>query len=783
MKTFYLVIISFILVFSPQVMAQQGSGNILFTTDDDDMDLGDPVDSGPKVSDEEKALRLRKIVQSATKGETTVQEAPAVITIITEDDIKDYGFRNIFDLMAFVPSILVANGQYDTMPVITTSGQTQSILLLRDGISLFDPIFNVQPTMRRWPLELFKRVEVMSSPGGVLWGANSYLGIASLITKDANDVDGVQMGIGGGTGPGDQDVFRAWGMFGKSYGNLKVFLHFSGEFFRGPKYEYLPLRLYAAPPQPLAPLQYNYDQELSSSTPMNFFGNFNGKVTWKQFQLLWSLPFIGIPGMANTNLASPLSMVSGWPVRNNDSVNSLRQNNFNWYDRFAALKFSDKALDDKLGIEGKAYFTQFVRDMVPMLALPAVENAFNGLAFKANIRAQRVGANIDFNLGITKNTRILFGAESFYEWISDSFATMIAPLDNNGNLDYGALPMLCPYNDVNGNGIPVYDANNPANTTYTKGCRQPMIYAQNRLVAGTFLNLQHKFSNRIIVDGGLRVQFAPAGNITYSPILLPGAAVVIPLGKNWFWKLNYLTGFRAPIFFNTGANGNTVAFGGSPDMEFEKSQAFQTELNSILIKNKGMIQELSFRINYSHILLENFIRINQGSYYNGGDRWVDTVEALARLYLRGGHSVFAGYTFNNGYASSFVDGMMFRSVPNQWFSLASVFRLSRKLDFISSIRVIGSYEDPNRVTDDNNSSKASWVAYEMVPSAAILSAGVRYKTTIGGHKAEFSLMTYNLMDTKSYYTADYFNDPTANSETVPTKGQRFYLFANTQFYF
>ncbi|MBN2724599.1 MAG: TonB-dependent receptor plug domain-containing protein [Deltaproteobacteria bacterium] len=785
MKTYFISIISILLICfqTAESFAQSGnSKNILFTSSDDDMNIGEPLGETQNTSEEDRLLKLRKIVQSATKGETTVQEAPAVITIITEDDIQDYGFRNFIDLMSFIPNILNVNSQYDNMPVIASSGMTQSILVLQDGISLFDTIFSVQPTIRRWPLEIVKRVEVMSSPGGVLWGANSFLGIASIITKDAEDIDGVQLSVGGGTGPGDQDVFRSYALFGKVFGDLKVFAHLSGEFFRGPKYEYLPLRLYAAPPQPLSPIQYNYDLESSSRVPMNFYGSFNGKITFKQWQLLWSAPFVGFPGMENQNLARPVSMIA-WSIRNNDTIANLRQNNFNWYDRFIALKFKDKAFDDKLSVEGKGYFTQFVRNMVPMVALPAVEGAFNGMAFKTDTKAQRTGINLDFNLNVTNNTRVLFGFEAFYEWINNSNASLIAPFDDSGNLDFGAIPILCPYEDVNGNGIPVYDPNNPSNTTYVPGCTKTFIYDQDRLVAGGFLDLQHKFRNKIIVDGGLRIQFSPAGNVTYSPIFLPGAAMVVPLGKNWNWKLNYLTGFRAPVFYNTGANGNNVSFGGNPDMDFERSQAFQTEINSILIKNKGIIQELSLRLNYSHILLQNAIKINQGVYYNSGDRTFDTVEALARLYLRGGHSLYAGYTFNNGYASSYIDGMMLRSIPNQYFSLASVFRLSRKMDLITSLRVIGAYEDPNRVTDDNNSSKASWVAYELVPSAALLSAGLRYKTSLAGHKAEFSFMTYNLMDTRSYYTADYFNDPTANSETVPTKGQRFYFFANTKFYF
>ncbi|MGM0596126.1 MAG: TonB-dependent receptor plug domain-containing protein [Myxococcota bacterium] len=749
--------------------------NLLFAEDDDDMDLGERKTAKKSDDGDSKALELRKIVQSATKGQTTIQEAPAVITIMTEDDIHDYGFRNFIDLMNFIPSMLSANGQYDTMPLLTALGNSTSVLLIQDGISLFDPVYNIQATMRRWPLEIIKRVEVMSSPGGVLWGANSFMGITSVITKGADDINGVELGMGGGSGPGDQDVFRAYGMYGKSFGDLKVFTHLSGEFYRGPLYQYLPVRLQTAPPHPMSTINYMGGEEISSSAPMSFYGSFNGKINYKQFSLNWSLPFIGFPGFSR-DLAKPVA-ITAWPIDTSSQVKSVSKNNYNVYDRFGALKFQDDIVEDKLSIDAKVYFTQFVREFRPMSILPHVPDTINGMAVDTTARGQRTGMNIDFNWNIGKSSRILFGVESFYEWIQNANATIIAPLDANGQVDYSNIPMSCPYRET-----PVYDPDNPENTTYLPGCTQRMIFDQDRFVLGSFVSAQHQFENKIIIDGGLRVQASPAGNVTYTPQLIPGASVVVPIAKNWFWKLNYLTGFRPPIFNNTGSNGRSIVYAGNSDIKVEKSQAFQTELNTILVKNKGSIQELSLRLNYGYTHLENFIRIKEGRYYNSSPRDIHSIESLVRLYLRGGHSFYFGYSFNSMYSGG-LDGMTIRSVPNQWFNLAGVFKLTKDLDFISSLRIIGAYEDPNRVTNATNSSPASYVAYEKIPTAGLLSAGLRYKALILNHKSEFSLMTYNLTDSQSYYTADYFNDLSAQTETVPTKGQRFYFFVNSKIYF
>ena len=89
-------------------------------------------------------------------------------------------------------------------------------------------------------MELIKRVEMITGPGGVLWGSNSLLGILNVITKDAEDVDGVEVGTAVGDGAGDRMMGRAYAMVGAPdlmHGKLKVFAHGSVETYQGPELE------------------------------------------------------------------------------------------------------------------------------------------------------------------------------------------------------------------------------------------------------------------------------------------------------------------------------------------------------------------------------------------------------------------------------------------------------------------------------------------------------------------------------------------------------------------
>src|SRR4051794_24431209 len=51
----------------------------------------------------DEALDLANIVQSAAKGITTVQEAPAIVTVVTADEIRERQFQDLEQLIDTVP--------------------------------------------------------------------------------------------------------------------------------------------------------------------------------------------------------------------------------------------------------------------------------------------------------------------------------------------------------------------------------------------------------------------------------------------------------------------------------------------------------------------------------------------------------------------------------------------------------------------------------------------------------------------------------------------------------
>jgi iron complex outermembrane recepter protein len=183
-----------------------------------------------------KQLSLEQLgsleVTTVSKQPEKVQQTPAAIYVLTQEDIRRSGVTTVPELLRLVPGVEVARIDSDHWAVgIRGFGSefSKSVLVLIDGRSVYSPLFsgvywNVQNVM----LEDVSRVEVIRGPGGTIWGANAVNGVINIITKSAKDTRGflaslsggnVDQGVGAfryGGGSGDTFSYRVYGMaFGR----------------------------------------------------------------------------------------------------------------------------------------------------------------------------------------------------------------------------------------------------------------------------------------------------------------------------------------------------------------------------------------------------------------------------------------------------------------------------------------------------------------------------------------------------------------------------------------
>jgi iron complex outermembrane recepter protein len=146
---------------------------------------------------------LNESVTSVSKKETKLNQSPAAISIITQDEIRRSGLTSIPELLRTVPGLEVAriNGSQWAIGSRGFNNQyANKLLVLVDGRAVYSPTFggvfwNAQDVV----LEDVDRIEVIRGPGATLWGANAVNGVINITTKSAKETQGGMVSSSFGT--------------------------------------------------------------------------------------------------------------------------------------------------------------------------------------------------------------------------------------------------------------------------------------------------------------------------------------------------------------------------------------------------------------------------------------------------------------------------------------------------------------------------------------------------------------------------------------------------------
>lgn len=186
-------LISFLIILSTLVvLIFAGSKSILFAEPTDNVDL-------TELSIEE----LMNIeITSPSKKLEKLFDTPAAVYVITSEDIRRSGAKNLPDVLRIVPGVVVAQINSSEWAISIrgfNSRFANKLLVLIDGRSVYTPLFaGVFWEEIDSIFEDIDRIEIIRGPGGNIWGANAVNGVINIITKDSKDTQGFFVTSGGG---------------------------------------------------------------------------------------------------------------------------------------------------------------------------------------------------------------------------------------------------------------------------------------------------------------------------------------------------------------------------------------------------------------------------------------------------------------------------------------------------------------------------------------------------------------------------------------------------------
>ncbi len=549
-------------------------------------------------------------VTIATRHETPVGKAPSIVTVITAEEIKNMGYRTLTEILRIVPGfeILKKADFGSVVPAVRGLESSNRVRLMLNGHLVSNQVRGIAfDNFDDFPVENIKKIEIIRGPGSAMYGENAFTAVINIITKDAQDIDGVRMS----SGYGSFDTYEENVVFGETYGKVGVsgMVHYrqtSG--FDGAIESDTQTIIdnaispFGFPAASLAPGKASdgrqeYNMNLKVTYQDLWFQGWYSNKRWE--------PFVG-PQFAVTNG----SVIEG------DYV-------------FGEVGYK-KTFEEQLTIKPRVYYDQFDLDNF-IKSLP------DGTTIPWDTNGDGVSDKLytypDGFIGDGKLIQRIAGAEIPFEY--ELFDGNILTL----GLEYRLI------NQSNVRFLSNFDPETfePLDSVQDFSDTFPWIKETTRRIWSGYLQDTWDVTETVNLTLGVRHdQYSDFGDATS-----PRAGLTWAFVKNASFKLLYGEAFRAPSFVEMFTT-NQPALQGNPDLDPETIRTYEAGLNYQF--NKHVTSSINFFQNeISDLITLRTLPTTQNTsrYENFGDAHVQGIETETKVDIAKGNYVFMNYTFQN----------------------------------------------------------------------------------------------------------------------------------------
>jgi len=488
-------------------------------------------------------------------------------------------------------------------------------------------MLNFTHTLSRRP-----RIEIIRGPGSAIYGANAFLAVVNIITKDAADVDGAEISAGGGS-YGTQQYNM---MFGKKINDLDIYANLNfldTDGFKGfvPQDRQTTNDANMGTHASLAPGYTNARQQkydLNFGAKYNDFA-FKGKYVNDHRGL-----FAGVGNALDDS------------------------GHFNFENYFMELSYAH-AITGNMDFSAKAYRDYSFRDSLFVIYPPGYANpkgSFpDGFIGAPTFKSTKQGAETQFIWEQTKSNKMVFGAM----------------MEKQRQFDVG---QSTNYNPITGAPLGSFqDVSSWANYSANTSRNFWAIYAEDLLDIRDNLKL---------TTGARYDRYSDFGG-TFNP--RAGLAWEFSKGQNL--KLSYGTAFRAPAFSELYNFNNPVSMG-NPNLKPEKINTLEASLRLELTKSTSS-QVTLFRNDIRDAIALSAPNPVTGiaQFENLQTVTSEGVELELKTKFDGGSYLSMNYTYQDPKDS--VTGRL-PDVPSQRVNVVANWQINRQFNLNSQLFLKGS---------------------------------------------------------------------------------------------
>ncbi len=152
----------------------------------------------PRIVEEDRAILYEEIdsvkpeeltnphVTVASKKKEKASKSPAIVTVITSEEITKSGYDNLYQILSTVPGVEFIESFFGSSQILFRGVSQEHFnnksLLLVNGRPIHEHTYGTY-YLEKIPLSAIEKIEIIRGPGSALYGANAYTGLISITTK------------------------------------------------------------------------------------------------------------------------------------------------------------------------------------------------------------------------------------------------------------------------------------------------------------------------------------------------------------------------------------------------------------------------------------------------------------------------------------------------------------------------------------------------------------------------------------------------------------------------
>jgi outer membrane cobalamin receptor len=136
---------------------------------------------------------INSLISVASKRPLNVRESPSIVSLITAEEIKASGARDLIDVLRLVPGVDFGMDVLGTVGIGMRGNWAHEgkTLVLIDGQEMNEILFGTTQYGNHFAIDQIKKIEIIRGPGSAIYGGYAEYGVVNIITRQGEDINGI----------------------------------------------------------------------------------------------------------------------------------------------------------------------------------------------------------------------------------------------------------------------------------------------------------------------------------------------------------------------------------------------------------------------------------------------------------------------------------------------------------------------------------------------------------------------------------------------------------------